>query len=60
MDLQTFQLKLMVNQNYFILNVSGDYSLGSSQVVLTGGVTGNHVLWNFPVPRKFPRFGRAR
>src|SRR5207249_2444454 len=34
--------------DYFILNVPGDYSLGSSQVVLTGGVTGNHVLWNFP------------
>ena len=32
----------------FIINVSGDFSMGSSQVVLAGGVTVNHVLWNVP------------
>jgi len=32
----------------FIINVSGDFSMGSSQVVLAGGVTAGHVLWNFP------------
>ncbi len=32
----------------FIFNVSGDYSLGSSQIKLTGGVKASNVLWNFP------------
>ena len=32
----------------FIINVAGNFSMGSSQVVLAGGVTVGHVLWNFP------------
>jgi choice-of-anchor A domain-containing protein len=32
----------------FIFNVSGDFSLGSSQIKLVGGVTASQVLWNFP------------
>jgi choice-of-anchor A domain-containing protein len=32
----------------FIINVSGDFSVGATQVVLAGGVTAGHVLWNFP------------
>lgn len=32
----------------FIFNVSGDFSLGSSQIKLAGGLTANQVLWNFP------------
>jgi len=32
----------------FIINVSGDFSMGSAQVVLRGGVRAGQVLWNFP------------
>src|SRR5207249_9628395 len=32
----------------FIFNVSGDFIFNGSQMVLSGGVTANHILWNFP------------
>ena len=32
----------------FIINVSGDCSFGSAQVVLAGGLKASQVLWNFP------------
>jgi len=32
----------------FIFNVTGDYIFNGSQMVLSGGVTANHILWNFP------------
>jgi len=31
----------------FIINVSGDCSIGSAQVVLAGGLKASRVLWNF-------------
>ena len=34
----------------FIINVSGDCSFGSAQVVLAGGLKASQVLWNFPGP----------
>src|SRR5438132_990412 len=32
----------------FIFNVAGDFIFNGSQMVLSGGVMANHILWNFP------------
>jgi len=42
-------LTLSGNSNdVFVFNVSGDFSLGSSQIKLAGGVKASNVLWNLP------------
>ncbi len=35
--------------DYFVINVLGDFKFAQSEVQLIGGVTANHVIWNFPV-----------
>jgi hypothetical protein len=44
----------------FIFNVAGRFNFANSRVVLTGGVTANHVLFNFPTAGAEINITRAR
>jgi hypothetical protein len=44
---QTLTLQGSAN-DVFIINVAGGFTFAQSQIVLTGGVTANQVLFNFP------------
>jgi hypothetical protein len=35
-------------QDYFFVNVAGNFDFSQSEVRLTGGITANHVIFNFP------------
>ena len=35
-------------QDYFVINVLGNFDFSQSEVRLTGGLTANHVIFNFP------------
>ena len=43
----------------FVINVMGNWTYFDSQIVLTGGVTADHVLFNFPVSGASIEFSKA-